>query len=111
MSGRDEKAADEIREPLLRIEKGLFVFLEDSAVATLRVMLVFPADLVREAVIYRVSKTHRLVPNIRKARVTETSGEATLDFTGAEEDLKRGIEELTRLGVKVKPLGAPRPAV
>ncbi len=73
--------------------------------ATLRVMLTFPPDMVREPVIYTVAKTHHLVPNIRKARVTETSGEATLDFTGAEEDLKRGIEYLTRLGVKVKPVG------
>ena len=76
--------------------------------ATLRVKLVFPPDLVREPVIYTVAKTHHLVPNIRKARVTEGSGEATLDFTGAEEDLKRGIEYLTRLGVKVTPVKGPR---
>jgi hypothetical protein len=61
--------------------------------------------MVRDPVICTVANTHHLVPNIRKARVTETSGEATLDFTGAEEDLKRGIEYLTRLGVKVKPVG------
>lgn len=74
--------------------------------ATLRVMLMFPPDLVREPVIYTVAKTCRLVPNIRKARVTETAGEATLDLSGAEDDLKRGIEYLTRLGVTVKPMGA-----
>ena len=73
--------------------------------ATLRVKLVFPPDLVREPVIYTVAKTHHLVPNIRKARVTESQGETTLDLTGTEEDLKQGIEYLTRLGVKVKPLG------
>ncbi len=73
--------------------------------ATLRVMLIFPPDLVREPLIYTVAKTHHLVPNIRKARVTETSGEATLDLTGTEDDLKRGMEHLTRLGVKVKPIG------
>ncbi len=72
--------------------------------ATLRVMLIFPPDLVREPLIYTVAKTHHLVPNIRKARVTETSGEATLDLTGTEDDLKRGMEHLTRLGVKVKPI-------
>ena len=76
--------------------------------ATLRVMLTFPPDLVREPVIYTVAKTHRLVPNIRKARVKEGSGEATLDLSGAEEDLKRGVEHLTQLGVKVKPLAGPR---
>ena len=77
--------------------------------ATLRVMLTFPQDLIREPMIYTVAKTYRLVPNIRKAHVTETSGEATLDLSGAEEDLKRGIEHLTRLGVKVKPIASNRP--
>jgi NIL domain-containing protein len=57
-------------------------------------------------VIYNVAKRHNLVPNIRKARVTENAGEATLDLTGAEADLKRGVEYLTGLGVKVKPLSA-----
>ena len=76
--------------------------------ATLRVMLTFPPDLVREPVIYTVAKTHRLIPNIRKARVKETFGETTLDLSGAEDDLKHGVEHLTRLGVKVKPLAGPR---
>ena len=76
-----------------------------STVPTLRMTLTFPPDLVREPVIYTVAKTHRLVPNIRQARVTETSGEATLDFTGTEDDLKHGIQHLTQLGVKVKPIG------
>ena len=88
-------------------EKGRFVFGR-VPVATLRVVLTFPSDLVRDPVICTVARTYRLVPNIRKARVTEGSGEATLDFTGAEEDLKYGIEHLTRMGVKVKPVGGPR---
>jgi NIL domain-containing protein len=80
-------------------------------VATLRVLLTFPPNLVRDPVIYTVAKTYRLVPNIRKARVMEGSGEATLDLTGEEEDLKRGIEHFTRLGVKVKPVGGTRSSV
>ena len=74
--------------------------------ATLRVTLIFPSDLVREPMIYTVAKNYRLVPNIRKARVTESAGESTLDFTGSENDLKRGLEYLTSLGVKVKPVGS-----
>ncbi len=72
--------------------------------ATLRVRLIFPPDLVREPVIYNVAKTYGLVPNIRRARVTESAGETTLDFTGTEDDLKRGLEHLTGLGVRVKPV-------
>ena len=52
--------------------------------ATLRVTLTFPADLVRQPLVYTVAKNHRLVPNIRKARVTESQGETTLDLTGTE---------------------------
>jgi hypothetical protein len=73
-------------------------------VATLRVKLIFPPDLVREPVIYRAAKRHGLIPNIRRARVTESAGETTLDLTGAEDDLKRGLEYLTGLGVRVKPV-------
>lgn len=74
--------------------------------ATLRLTLIFPSDLVREPMIYTVAKNYRLIPNIRKARVTESAGEATLDLTGSEGDLKRGMEYLTSLGVKVKPVGS-----
>ncbi len=98
----------EIREPLLIWPRRGLLFSWRPPVATLRVMLTFPPDLVRDPVIHTVAKTHRLVPNIRKARVTEDSGEATLDLTGTEEDLKHGVEHLTRLGVKVKPVGGPR---
>ena len=72
----------------------------------MRVMLIVPADLVRDPVIYTVATRYNLVPNLRKARVTENAGEATLDLTGTEADLKRGVEYLTGLGVKVKPLGS-----
>ncbi len=73
---------------------------------TLRVTLIFPSELVREPMIHSVAKEHNLIPNIRKARVTESGGEATLDFTGSEADLKRGMEYLTGLGVKVRPVGS-----
>jgi hypothetical protein len=67
-----------------------------------RVHLTFPPGLVREPVIYRVAKTHHLVPNIRQARVTETAGEALLDFTGADEDLERGLASLAACGILVR---------
>jgi hypothetical protein len=70
-------------------------------VARVRVRLTFVPDLVREPVIHRVAKTHHLVPNIRKARVTETAGEVILDFTGAADDLARGLAWLAGQGVQV----------
>ncbi len=68
---------------------------------SVRVRLTFPPALIREPVIYRVAKAHHLVPNIRQARVTEASGEAVLDFTGADEDVERGLASLVARGVLV----------
>ncbi len=69
---------------------------------SVRVQLTFPPGLVREPVIYRVAKAHRLVPNIRQARVTETAGEAILYLSGADEDLERGLASLAASGVLVR---------
>ncbi|MBW8056653.1 MAG: NIL domain-containing protein [candidate division NC10 bacterium] len=71
-------------------------------VATRRLSLTYPPHLIKEPVIYRVAKECNLVPNIRKARVTDTTGEVILDFQGEEADLERGITYLTRHGITVE---------
>ena len=71
---------------------------------TLRIKLTVPSALVKEPVIYNTCKMHRLVPNIRKARITEASGEAILELNGDEGNLRAGVEYLTGLGVEVTPL-------
>ena len=70
--------------------------------ATRRWSLTYPTKLIKEPVLYRVAKDFKLVPNIRKARVTETTGEVLVDFSGTEEDLKKGLNYLTGLGITVK---------
>jgi len=70
--------------------------------ATRRWSLIYPSKLIKEPVLYRVAKDFKLVPNIRKARVTETTGEVLVDFSGKEEDLKKGLSYLTGLGITVK---------
>ncbi|MFQ5834738.1 MAG: NIL domain-containing protein [bacterium] len=69
-----------------------------------RVTLTFPQELIKEPVIFRMAKQYDLVPNIRRAKVTETVGEVTLELSGSEEDLQRGIKHLEQLGVKVEPV-------
>lgn len=69
-----------------------------------RVTLTFPQELIKEPVIFRVAKQFDLVPNIRRAKVTETVGELTLELSGTEENLQRGIRHLEELGVKVEPI-------
>ena len=69
-----------------------------------RVTLVFPQDLIQEPVVFNMAKKFNIVPNIRKARVTETVGEMMLELEGDEQDLEKGIKYLESRGVKVEPV-------
>ena len=68
------------------------------------VTLVFPQHLIKEPVIYRMAKRFDIVPNIRRAKVTETVGEVVLLLEGDEESLEKGIAYLTSQGVSVQPV-------
>ena len=69
-----------------------------------QVTLVFPQHLIKEPVIYMMSKEYDVVPNIRRAKVTETTGEVTLELEGGEENLKNAVAFLEKKGVKVDPV-------
>lgn len=68
------------------------------------VTLIFPQHLIKEPVIYTLAKKFNLVPNIRRAKITETVGEVTLEIEGSEADLENGIKDLESKGVKVEPV-------
>ena len=67
-----------------------------------QVTLIFPQHLIKEPVIYMMAKEHDVVPNIRRARVTESVGEVTLELEGSESSLKNAIIFLEKKGVKVE---------
>lgn len=69
-----------------------------------QVTLVFPQHLIKEPVIYMMAKEHDVIPNIRRAKVTETVGEVTLELEGAEDNLTRAVAFLEKRGVKVEPV-------
>ncbi len=69
-----------------------------------RVTLFFPQELIKEPVIYKMAKECNVIPNIRRAKVTETIGEVTLELEGSEPDLERGVAYLKKSGVKVQPV-------
>jgi molybdopterin synthase sulfur carrier subunit len=69
-----------------------------------RITLVFPQDLIQEPVVFTMAKKFDVIPNIRKARVTESVGEMTLELEGDEKDLEKGIKYLESRGVKVEPV-------
>ena len=68
------------------------------------VHLIFPQRLIKKPVIYTMALKHKVVPNVRRAKVTETVGEMVLELEGARQDLEKGIRSLIRQGIKVEPL-------
>ena len=67
-----------------------------------RVKLTFPQNLIKEPVIFTMAKQFNVVPNIRRARVTETVGEMVLELEGPEEDLEKGIQWLRETGIDIE---------
>ncbi len=67
-----------------------------------RIKLTFPQNLIKEPVIFTMAKKFDIMPNIRRARVTETVGEMVMELEGSEENLSKGIESLKQQGVVVE---------
>ena len=70
--------------------------------ATKRMKLIFSQDLIKEPVIFTMAKKFDVMPNIRRAKVTESVGEVVLELEGAEKKLDEGIAYLKERGVKVE---------
>lgn len=68
------------------------------------VKLTFLQKLVKEPLTFQMAKKFDIMPNIRRARVTEKIGEMVLELEGKEEDLNKGIEFLKKSGVIVEPV-------
>ncbi|HUJ17547.1 MAG TPA: NIL domain-containing protein [Nitrospirota bacterium] len=70
--------------------------------ATKRVKLTFPQDLIKEPVIFTMARKFDIMPNIRRAKVTESVGEVVLELEGTEKKLEEGIAYLKERGVAVE---------
>lgn len=68
-----------------------------------RIKLTFPQELIKEPVIFTMAKKFNIIPNIRRARVTDTIGEMVLELDGEEENLIKGVDSLKEQGVVVEP--------
>jgi ABC-type methionine transport system ATPase subunit len=66
------------------------------------VKLIFPQHLIKEPVIFTMAKKYNIMPNIRRARVTETVGEMVLELEGSDDNLEKGIEYLRQQSVEVE---------
>lgn len=64
--------------------------------------LVFPQKLVKDPVVYTMAKKYDVIPNIRRAKVTETIGEMTLELSGTDGNLEKAIKYLEKVGITVE---------
>jgi len=66
--------------------------------------LIFPQKLIKKPLIYTMAKKYNVIPNIRRAKVTEKIGEVTLELDGTKENLDKATKYLERSGVKFEPI-------
>lgn len=66
--------------------------------------LIFPQDLIREPMIYKMTKQFDVVFNIRRAKVTDKVGEMVLEFEGEPVALEQAVSWLQKQGVRVEPV-------
>lgn len=67
----------------------------------IRLRLTFPEQLIRDPIIWRLSKQYDIITNIRRANVEEAMGWVVLEVEGAEEALEQGISWMSEIGVEV----------
>ena len=70
--------------------------------ATRKVMLKYPEHLIQQPVLFRMVRQFDVMPNIRRARVTDTVGEIALELEGTPDNLEKGIRYLQEQGVQVE---------
>jgi len=69
-----------------------------------KVMFTFPQELIREPIIYNLSHQFKVVPNIRRADISEGRGWVVLELEGEEEEIEQGITWVISKGVRVDPV-------
>jgi ABC-type methionine transport system ATPase subunit len=69
-----------------------------------RLWLMFPPRLIRTPVIWQLGRKFEIVTNIRQASVTDEIGVVCLELEGARTDIKKSINWLERMGIRVEPV-------
>ena len=64
----------------------------------------FPEDKIKEPVIYQIGHEFKVVTNVRRADVRETTGWMDLELIGDSTEIQRAIAGLRKKGVIVDPI-------
>ena len=69
-----------------------------------RVKFTFPQELVTKSIIYQLGHKYQVVTNIRRADVRENMGWVVLELEGTDEEIEKGVNWVSSLGVRVDPV-------
>ncbi|MCS7150922.1 MAG: NIL domain-containing protein [Endomicrobia bacterium] len=68
------------------------------------IKLIFPQHLIKQPVTYKTAIKYKVIPNIRRAKVTETVGELVLELEGEQKNIDKAIKHFIKLGIDVEPI-------
>ncbi|HSA61502.1 MAG TPA: NIL domain-containing protein [Nitrospiraceae bacterium] len=71
---------------------------------SLRFHIRFPEDKIKEPVIYQIGREFKVVTNVRRADVRETTGWMDVELTGETGEIERAVDGLRKKGVLVDPI-------
>ena len=69
-----------------------------------RVYLTYLGDVMKEPLIYDLGRKFDVVTNIRGATIKDDIGLVTLEVSGEEEAIEKGLSWIESKGVKVEPI-------
>ena len=69
-----------------------------------KVTLTFSESVIRDPIIYTLSRQFNLLTNIIRADLAEDSGWIIVELEGSNSDIEQGITWATSKGVRVDPL-------
>lgn len=69
-----------------------------------RVKFTFPTALVTQPIIYNLGRKFEVITNIRRADVRDEMGWVILELEGANDEIQRGVQWVSSLGVRVDPI-------
>ena len=64
----------------------------------------FPEDKIKEPIIYQIGHAFKVVTNVRRADVRETTGWMDLELVGDSTEIERAVAGLRKKGVIVDPI-------
>ncbi len=72
--------------------------------AHLRFHIRFPEEKIKEPVLYQIGHEYKVVTNVRRADVRETTGWLDVELIGETPEIERAVEGLREKGVIVDPI-------